>query len=162
MYSVLVFEMKGKMVRTSNKTHIAFQAGSDHAREYAALGLDGFVLSQVTPKSFNFRVEKHAVSLLAWDLQGGDTVQVYRAKVGSIGQTNWSASACGLPVAPSLSVNVARMPYVRCGAPVVLTADNPHVLIDDVGVFFLVYSGGGSAVVEVLPDVISRKCCCKE
>ncbi len=143
-------------------THIALRTGSAHSREYAELGQDGFVLSQVTPKSFNFKVEKHAVSLIAWDLQGSDTVQVYRARVGSIGQANWSVSACGLPVAPSASVNVARMPYVRCGSPVVLTVETPHVLIDDVGTFFLMYSGGSETIVEVLPDVISRKCCCKE
>lgn len=144
------------------KTHIAVHRGAADFREYAELREDGLVLSQVTDKSMNFKVQDNPVSLIAWDLAQGDTVAVYRAKVGSIGQTTWSVSACGLPVAPSLSVNVARMPYVRCGVPVVLTADNPHAVIDDVGVFFLVYSGGSQAFIELLPDVISRKCCCKE
>lgn len=165
LYSLFTYKIKGKEVRNQKNsitTHIAYHDGSLPSREYAEFQQDGVCLSQVSNKSFNFKVENQAVSLIAWGLETDDTVTVYRARVGSIGQTTWTVSPCGLPVAPSLSVNVARMPYMRCGVPVVLTADNPHVLIDDVGVFFLVYSGGGSAVVEVLPDVISRKCCCKE
>lgn len=141
-------------------THIAHSQGN--TPRHAVQHDDGFLLSQAYPKSFNFKVENKAISLLAWQLSGSDTVTVHRARVGSIGQDKWQISACGLPMSPDLSVNVAHMPYVRCGAPVVLTADNPHTLIDDVGVFFLVYSGSDNTIVELLPDTISRKCCCKD
>lgn len=142
------------------KTHIAFHDGST---QQANSGLhNGFELSQVRHKSFNFKVENHAISLIAWGLKDDDTVTVHRARVGNVGNVSWTVSNCGLPISPDLNVNVAHMPYSRCGKRVVLTAGNPHCVIDDVGVFFLVYSGSSDTVVETLPDTIARKCSCKD
>lgn len=143
------------------RTHLSHSDGSiaDDLRidvhEY------GFLLSAVNNRSFNFKVDDKAVSLLVWGLLGDDVVEVRRARVGSTGSTEWTLSSCGLPVSPSLGVCVGHMPYVKNGKPVVLNAENPHVVIDDVGAFFLVYHGDNETVVELLPDVLANGRCNK-
>lgn len=135
------------------KTHIELM--ENFHRENINHG--GFILSQANSQSYNFKAEKEPIALIAWGLQGDDEVQVFRARTDSVGNNHWTKSECGLPISPDLNVNVASMPYLKNGKKVSLTATNPHCLIDDVGIFFLVYSGTNeSVVIEVLPDSIPK------
>lgn len=124
-------------------------------------GGSGFELSVIKPRSANFSVRTVPVALVAWGLAEGETVAVRRAKVASLGVSRWrdDGSCCGGSLSPDDNGNIEHMPYKRCGADVVLTAQNPHAVVDDVGTFFLEYSGGGDVVIDKMDDPVVRKVC---
>lgn len=124
----------------------------------------GFDLSPMQIYSANFSVTDMPISLLAWGLQGGDWLEIRRVRVGSLGNRNWNKTddCCPVAIEPDEIANLESMPYVRCGAVVRLDANNAHQIIDDVGDFVLVYHGDNDISVDVMRDVVQRKCCCGE
>ena len=123
----------------------------------------GFKLSPMSPQSANIIVSKYPRAIVVWDLAIGETVAVRRARVDSLGNARWAvdeSGCCPSPVPPSDNANVNSMPYRRCGVDVVLTHEEPHVLIDDAGVYYFVYQGDGDIVIDHFDDPIARKCCC--
>lgn len=123
----------------------------------------GFKLSPLNPQSANITVSKYPHSIIAWDLADGETVTIRRTRVDSLGNTRWAvddSSCCPNPVPPSDNANVNSMPYRRCGIDIVLTHEEPHVLIDDAGVYYFVYQGDGDIVIDHFDDPVVRKCCC--
>lgn len=140
------------------KTHSSLVYRADDGR-----GLNDWRMNETRRQSLNFRVVDSPISVLIWGLAQGEIVEVRRAQVAALGHVNWQQAdeSCGCAISPPSEVgNVAHMAYSRCGVPVVLTAENPHAVIDDVGAFFLVYRGSGEVVAEVMRDVVQRKHCC--
>lgn len=121
----------------------------------------GFVLNPLKAQSANFVVDDVPLSVLAWGLMPGETVEIRRARVDSLGQGSWrkAGDCCPAALAPDDNGNLEHMAYVRCGVPVVLTRDNPQITIDDVGVFYCVFSGDGETVIERRADRLQRKGC---
>lgn len=120
-------------------------------------------LSEVNRTSHVIDVFNNPKRLIAWDMVPGDKVKVMMVRTASTGPDKWSKSddCCVGPQPPGDVVVVNQMPYVRCGAWVVLTDQSPTATIDDAGMYMLVYeSGGGTEVViDVYDDVIQRKTC---
>lgn len=123
---------------------------------------EGVELSAIKPRSVPFKVVDKPLALIAWDMPEEGQVLIHRTIIRGVGNVNWLIQGCGVPVAPDISVPAKRMPYYRKGKQLVLNKNNPHCIIDDVGTFFLEYIGRDHVFVELLPDVIFRKCHCKE
>lgn len=120
-------------------------------------------LSEVNRASHVIDVFDNPKRLVAWDMVPGDKVKVMMVRTASTGPDMWSKSddCCVGPQPPGDVVVVNQMQYVRCGVQVVLTDQSPVSIIDDAGMYMLVYESGGGAevVIDVYDDVIQRKTC---
>lgn len=120
-------------------------------------------LSQVQLSSRVIDVFDNPKRLVAWDMVPGDKVKVMMVRTASTGPDTWSKSddCCVGPQPPGDVVVVNQMQYVRCGEQVVLTDQSPVAIIDDAGMYMLVYESGGGmeVVIDMYDDVIQRKTC---
>ena len=120
-------------------------------------------LSQVQLSSRVIDVFDNPKRLVAWDMVPGDKVKVMMVRTASTGPDTWSKSddCCAGPQPPGDVVVVNQMQYVRCGEQVVLTDQSPVAIIDDAGMYMLVYESGGGmeVVIDMYDDVIQRKTC---
>lgn len=119
-----------------------------------------FHLTQLRPTSTNVEVRKYPLRIIAWGLSGSETVTVHMARVSSLGNTHWALSddkCCPCILPPDQVANVQHMPYIKCGKPLVLTADNPCAHIDDAGIYYFEYHGSESVIVDHYDDPVIRK-----
>lgn len=118
-----------------------------------------FHLTQLRPISSNVEVRKYPLRVIAWGLNADDIVTVHMARVSSLGNTHWALSddCCPCVIPPSEVANVQTMPYIKCGEPLVLTADNPCAHIDDAGIYYFEYSGYGEVILDHYDDPVIRK-----
>lgn len=119
-----------------------------------------FSLTPLHPNSTNIEVRKYPKRIIAWGLESGETVAVQMARVSSIGKTHWALSdddCCPCIMPPDLVANVQSMPYLKCGKPLILTADNPCTHIDDAGIYYFEYSGHGNVIIDHYDDPVIRK-----
>lgn len=118
-----------------------------------------FHLTQIRPTSTNVQVRKYPLRIVAWGLDEGETVAVRMARVTSLGNPHWALSddCCPCVIPPSEVANVQTMPYIKCGKPLVLTADNPCAHIDDAGIYYFEYSGYGEVILDHYDDPVIRK-----
>lgn len=118
-----------------------------------------FNLNQLFSTSTNIEVRKYPKRVIAWGLVGDETVSVHIARVQSLGNPNWTLTddCCPCPIEPSAVANVQHMPYLKCGKPLILTADNPCTHIDDAGIYYFEYHGSESVIVDHYDDPVIRK-----
>lgn len=122
-----------------------------------------FQLNQANTTSQVVDVLNTPKRLVAWSIAPGDKVKVMMVRLGNTGSDSWSKSedCCVGPQPPGDVVVIGQLPYVRCGAQVVLTDQSPTAIIDDAGHYMFLYESekGDTAVVEAYDDFVKRKTC---
>lgn len=124
-----------------------------------------FTLNPLYPTSSNIEVRRLPKRVIAWGLEGEETVTVHIARVQSIGNPNWALTddCCPCIIEPDLVVNVNKMPYKKCKQAVVLTADDPAIHIDDAGTYYFEYHGNNEVILDHYDDPVmakNRQCDC--
>lgn len=118
-----------------------------------------FTLNELYPTSSNIDVRQYPKRIIAWGLVGSETVSVQMARVQSLGNPHWTLTddCCPCPIEPSAVANVQHMPYLRCGKPVILTAENPAIHIDDAGTYYFEYHGTSEVMIDHYDDPVIAK-----
>lgn len=138
------------------KTHSTIKPNSQIAQSQEP----HFHLTQVRPTSSNVQVRKYPLRVVAWGLEQGESVEVRMVRVSSLGNTHWALSddeCCPCVLPPDQVANVQTMPYIKCGKPLVLTAQNPTAHIDDAGIYYFEYSGYGEVILDHYDDPVISK-----
>lgn len=122
-----------------------------------------FQLNQANTASQVIDVITAPKRLVAWSIAPGDKIKVMMVRLGNTGSDSWKASddCCVGPQPPGDVVVIGQIPYVRCGAQVVLTDQSPTAIIDDTGHYMFLYDSenGDHAIIEAYDDFVQRKTC---
>lgn len=138
------------------QTHLAVKRNTAAAQSQEP----HFHLTQLRPTSSNVEVRKYPLRVIAWGLDKGESVEVKMARVSSLGNTHWALSdneCCPCIIPPDQLANVQSMPYIKCGKPLTLTAENPCAHIDDAGIYYFEYTGVGDVILDHYDDPVIRK-----
>lgn len=145
------------------KSVVELSATNDQAATKPGSHGATFRLNETSTTSIVIDVFDNPKRLVAWGMVPGDKVKVMMVRTASTGPDTWSKSddCCVGPQPPGDVVVVNQMQYVRCGEQVVLTDQSPVAIIDDAGMYMLVYESGGGmeVVIDMYDDVIQRKTC---